>query len=100
MSAYDVFISYTRRRDLSEARILAASLAEAGYSVWFDENVLNRKTSWCMDSKEVLIQVLKDAVRASRCVILFAIEQAVISIPFDPERAKESHQVIAMKAET
>lgn len=95
MSAYDVFISYTKRRDALEARTLAASLTEAGYSVWFDEQILNRKTSWRMESKENLIQLLKDAVHASRCVVLFAIEQAVISVPFDPQLAKETYQVVA-----
>jgi hypothetical protein len=95
MCTYDVFVSYTRRRDAAEARALAAFLTEAGYSVWFDERSLNRKTSWRMESKEALIQVIGDAVRASRCVILFAIEQAVIPIPFDSQRAEKSYQVIA-----
>ena len=94
LSAYDVFISYTKRKHAPEARAIAASLTVAGYSVWFDEQNLNRKTSWRMESKEELILLLKDAIHASRCVVLFAIEQEAISAPFDAERAKKAYQVI------
>ena len=38
--------------------------------------------------------LLKDAVEASRCVVLFAMEQAVIPVTYDIERAKQAHQVI------
>jgi hypothetical protein len=89
-----VFISYTKRRDGPDARALAASLAEIGYSVWFDEQILNRKTSWRMQSKEELMLLLKDAINASRCVVLFAIEVGVISVPFDAQKAKDSNQVM------
>ena len=33
---YDVFISYTKQRHGPAARLTAASLASAGYKVWFD----------------------------------------------------------------
>jgi hypothetical protein len=91
---YDVFISYTKRRDAPAARIIAASLNAAGYSVWFDEQILNRKTSWRMEPNDELISLLKAAIHASRCVVLFAIEQHAIAAPFDVERAEKAHQVI------
>jgi hypothetical protein len=80
---YDVFLSYTKRRDVAPARIIARSLSDAGYQVWFDEEVFNQKTSWRMTPKEELIPLLRHAVSAARCAVIFAVAQeAIPDIPF------------------
>lgn len=92
---YDVFISYTRRRHLAAARRLALSLTEAGYSVWFDEHILERKTSWRMEPKKVLMALLAKALQESRIAVMFAIAQEVIPpVPFDAKAAVQAQQVI------
>jgi hypothetical protein len=95
-STYDVFISYTRGRDLHFARRLARELTERGFRVWFDEAVLARKTSWVPQSKTALMAVFREAIEASECLLLYAMEaQAIPPVPgFDEEKAIANHEAM------
>ena len=85
---------------MRKARFLASSLRSAGYSVWFDETILARKSSWVKEPVDELIFLLEAAVTASRCLVLFAIElQALPSdIEFDVDKAIAAHHVIRTRA--
>jgi hypothetical protein len=89
MSDFDVFISYTKRRDVYRARSLHRFLTTAGYRVWFDEDILNRKDSWVPVAKDLIIAKLKEAIEKSLCVVLFEMQaEAVYEYPgLDVERA-------------
>jgi TIR domain-containing protein len=91
---FDVFVSYSRRRDLYQARLLADFLRSKGYHVWFDEWILQRKVSWVPQEKEELIALLRNAIRRSRCVVLFAIEAEGIHPSVDLERALFTKQAM------
>ena len=86
--AYDVFLSYTKRRDLARARSLNHYLVKAGYRLWFDENVLSRKTSWVPTAKSAIVDVLSSGIAQSRCTVLFAITVALVRERIDLDVAK------------
>lgn len=94
MNKFDVFLSYTKRRDIRRARSLRTYLTALGYSVWFDEDILNRKVSWVPTQKSVVIAALSEAIAMSRCTVLFAIEVALVRErpDLDVERAIEARQ--------
>ena len=65
----DIFLSYSRQ-DVAVAGAMAAALSEAGHDVWWDREIR---------AGDVYDQVLENALRASRLVIVLWSKTAVVS---------------------
>lgn len=92
---YDVFISYTTRRDRFPATELARYLTQAGYAVWFDESILGRRSLPTLVDKDTVCGWLQDAISRSRCVLLYLMQaSAIANSDIDVPQALESKQAI------
>jgi hypothetical protein len=79
---FDVFVSYKTRRYASEAGEVAQTLGNLGYRVWFDKDVLGSKGGGEHYTKEQLIDILAQAVKDSRCSVVFEAElEKVMLLP-------------------
>jgi hypothetical protein len=96
MPEFDVFISYSKRRHIARARSLFEFLISAGFRVWFDEEILNRKVSWVPVPKDAIIGQLTDAIAQSRCIVLFAMEMEAVHVypGLDVKKGMASHQLM------
>ena len=80
---YDVFISYKTRRYADEAEMLAQHLIQLGYKVWFDKYVLDTRNIYGKHYPNAeLIEILKNAVRASKCSVIFEAELERIQVAY------------------
>jgi TIR domain-containing protein len=87
-AAYDIFISYKTARNSAQAARLAERLSALGYRVWFDQDVLDRMQKRPeVFEKEHLISILSNAVRNSRCTIIF--EAVMHAVCLSPGRTEE-----------
>ena len=81
--SYDVFISYKTRRYANEAELLAQHLIQLGYKVWFDKYVLDNRNIYGKHYPNAeLIEILKHAVRASKCSVIFEAELERIQVAY------------------
>jgi hypothetical protein len=87
-SAYDLFISYKTIRHSAQAAQLAGRLESLGYRIWFDQNILNRMQNRPdVFEREHLISILTNAVRHSRCTVIF--EATMHAVQLMPGRTEE-----------
>jgi hypothetical protein len=87
-SAYDIFISYKTRLYAAQAARLAERLEALGYRLWFDQDVLNKMQNRPeVFEKEHLISILTNAVKHSRCTVIF--EGIMHAVEILPGRTEE-----------
>lgn len=81
-SAYDVFICYKIARHATQAAWLHSALTDLGYRVWFDKEVLDKMQDRPERfEKEHLISILTNAIRHSRCTVVFEAAMHAVVLP-------------------
>jgi hypothetical protein len=82
-SAYDIFISYKRKKHAIQASSLAAELLKRGYRVWFDQYAIDRMQDRPdLFERDHLLAILRNGIQRSECTIIFeAVMEAVLPSP-------------------
>jgi hypothetical protein len=82
----DIFLSY-KSEDKPRAKIIAKTLEQYGYSVWWDRIILPGKT---------FDEVIKEALNAAKCVIVLWSKKSVLSdwVKEEAENGKKRHILV------